>query len=124
MKKTMMLVILTGIIFCRPGLAPETSTGPDPDLRQGNNVKVVMARGWKNFFTFPGEIVRTGQNEKQHHPKAWPLTYAPRLVSNVIIRATSSLNDMFVLPTYVWATKDPRPITHFFDLPDYVWEKA
>ncbi len=122
MKKIMMLIILTGVIFCRLGLASETSTELDP--RQGNDVKTVMTRGWMNFFTFPGEIVRTGQNEKQNHPKAWPLTYAPRLVANVIVRATSSVNDMFVLPAYVWATKDPRPITYFFDMPDYVWEKV
>ncbi|OQA58357.1 MAG: hypothetical protein BWY42_00066 [Candidatus Omnitrophica bacterium ADurb.Bin277] len=84
----------------------------------------VLKRGAVNLMTFPGEIVRTGFAEKENHPKAWPLTYIPRVFFNITTRAASSVNDLFVIPAHAWATQDTRPITRFFDIPDYVWEKT
>lgn len=83
----------------------------------------VFTRGAINLFTFPGEIVRTAVVEKENHPKAVYVTYVPRVFGNLATRLVSSVNDIGVLPWYVWATNDKRPITNFFDMPDYVWEK-
>ena len=76
-----------------------------------------------NFLTLPGETVSTAKNERELHPRAWPASYIPRAFANLAIRLGSSVNDMIVMPWFVWATKDKRPLTYFFDLPDYSFQK-
>jgi len=83
----------------------------------------VMGRGAVNLVTFPGEVVRTFSAEKETHPKAWPLSYTPKLLLNMGVRLVSSVNDMLIFPFYAWNTDDARPITNFYDLPDYVWQQ-
>ena len=85
-------------------------------------VTSVEKRGIVNFATTPAEFVYTLKTEKKEHPKAWPLTYVPRVFGNMAVRVGSSVNDLIVLPWYV-AWGDATPLTRHFELPDYVWQK-
>ena len=80
-------------------------------------------RGAMNFLTSPGEFASAFNSEKKDHPKAWPVTYAPRFFTNAAIRVGSSVNDILVLPWFAAAGGDTTPLTRRFELPDYVWEK-
>jgi hypothetical protein len=121
MKKTV-IILLFAVLFLT-GSAAFAAGEADSKETNGQLIGDVMKRGVINLFTFPGEIVRTGKAEKENHPKAWIVTYFPRVLGNMATRLTSSINDMGVLPWYVGATKDKRALTGFFDLPDYVWQK-
>lgn len=82
----------------------------------------IEKRGFVNLVTLPGEWVYAAKAEVKAHPKAWPLTYIPRVFMKLATRLASSVNDFFVLPLYV-AWSEPTPLTRHFDLPDYVWQK-
>ena len=88
----------------------------------GTQILKLEGRGLINFVTSPGEFVSTFTREKKNHPKAWPATYIPRVFGNIVTRVTSGVNDMFILPFYVWASHDTTPMTRRFELPDYVWQ--
>lgn len=82
----------------------------------------VQGRGLLNLASMPAETVYVFKAEKTNHPKAWPMTYAPRLLGKMITRAASSVNDLVALPLYVkWS--ESTPLTRRFDLPDYAWQK-
>ena len=89
----------------------------------GTQILKIQGRGFLDFATCLGEFVATFKREKKNHPKAWPATYISRTFGNIMTRIASSVNDVFVLPFYVWASHDTTPITRRFDLPDYVWQK-
>lgn len=123
MKKTYTLAVLFALFFSAAHgflLAAETTVPKQSGLSRTGEV---MGRGAVNLVTFPGEVARTFSAEKEMHPKAWPLSYAPKLLLNMGARLVSSVNDMLIFPFYAWNTEDTRPITNFYDLPDYVWEK-
>ena len=120
MRKTIFTFFVLAIFCAANAFASDAEVADQESNAQ--LIGTVMKRGAMNFLTFPGEIVRTGEAQKKAHPKAWPATYIPRVFGNLTIRLTSSINDMFIMPWYVWATKDTRPITHFFDLPDYPFD--
>ena len=94
-------------------------------VKKESNLKQIASlekRGVVNFATAPAEFVYAFKSEKKAHPKAWPVTYIPRLFTNIAIRVGSSVNDLIVLPWYVkWSNS--TPLTRQFDLPDYVWQK-
>ncbi|MFA7255633.1 MAG: hypothetical protein WC133_06015 [Candidatus Omnitrophota bacterium] len=112
--------ILIGLLFLGtcPLFAAET-------VKKENAFKQIVSvekRGLVNLLTSPAEIVYALKWEKKDHPKAWPVTYLPRFITNAVVRVSSSLNDFILLPWYVtWG--DPTPLTRHFELPDYVWEK-
>jgi hypothetical protein len=113
--------ILIGILFLgtAPLFAAETAKKECPLKKIG----FLEKRGVVNFATSPAELVYTLKGEKKAHPKAWPLTYAPRFFTNAAIRVGSSVNDILVLPWCAVAAGDTTPLTRRFELPDYVWEK-
>jgi len=83
----------------------------------------VEGRGVVNFLTSPSEFVYTFITEKKEHPKAWPLTYIPRVFTHIATRVGSSVFDILVLPWYTVPAKDDAPLTRHFDMPDYAWQK-
>ena len=119
-KKFEIGAILIVFLFLGAGplLAAET-VKKESALKQ---VTSVEKRGIVNFATTPAEFAYTFKTEKKEHPKAWPLTYVPRVFANMAIRVGSSVNDFIVLPWYV-AWSDATPLTRHFELPDYVWQK-
>ena len=83
----------------------------------------IEGRGILNFATTPAEFGYTFNTERKAHPKAWPVTYIPSLMTNILTRAGSSVYDVAILPWYARKAKDDIPLTRRFDLPDYVWQK-
>ena len=116
-----MALILLGLLF----LGVQSLFAGEPVQKESalKQMGSVEKRGFVNFLTSPGEVVNAFKTEKKEHPKAWPLTYVPRLMTNLAIRAASSANDLIVLPFSKTLTHDTTPLTRRFDLPDYVWEK-
>ena len=116
------MIFLLAVFF----LMNATSFAADETPKKESGIRcvgMVLGRGAVNLVTLPGEIVRTVPSEREMHPKLWPVTYLPRMFLNLAVRLVSSVNDIGILPWYVGATKDTRPITNFYDLPDYVWQK-
>jgi hypothetical protein len=83
----------------------------------------VMARGVLNVVGLPAELFGTAARETEIHPKLWPVTMVPRGITNIIIRATSAVNDLTFFPLYLPFTNDITPWTEAFDLPVYPWQK-
>jgi hypothetical protein len=122
MKKTTFFVLsLFGILMLGVTVLHAAETG-----KQTNAFKQILdvqGRGVVNILTFPGEFGRAFRIEKKAHPKAWPVTYFPRALTDAITRAGSGVHDVAVLPFYVNAIKDPTPMTRHFELPDYCWQQ-
>ncbi|MFH1800565.1 MAG: hypothetical protein ABH891_06960 [Candidatus Omnitrophota bacterium] len=124
-KKARITWILIGILFL--GACPLFAAKivePKTVKKEStlNKIGSLEKRGAVNFLTSPAELVYAFKGEKKDHPKAWPLTYVPRLFTNMAIRVGSSVNDILVLPWYA-AASDATPLTRRFELPDYVWEQ-
>lgn len=83
---------------------------------------VVMMRGAANVLGAPAEIYSTGVREVRMHKWVWPVSYVPRLVTNLFIRAASGVNDFFLAPWVVPYTDDISPITEPMALPAYPWQ--
>src|SRR5262245_41869055 len=71
----------------------------------------VLGRGLLNIVGTPLEIIRTPIAETKMHKWAWPVTFIPRAVTNILIRATSAVNDIVVYPWVVPSTDDLSPLT-------------
>ena len=113
--------ILIGILFL--GTAPLFAAETVKKENVFKKIASLEGRGAMNFLTSPGEFASAFNSEKKDHPKAWPVTYAPRFFTNAAIRVGSSVNDILVLPWFAAAGGDTTPLTRRFELPDYVWEK-
>ena len=120
MKKIMALAILGFFIL---GTAVLFAAEPEKKECPCKTILKVQGRGLVSFLSTPWEIVRTYQSEIKLHPKAWPVSYPPRLLYNVAIRGTSGINDILFKPLYWFVVSDPTPMTRRFDLPDYPWQK-
>lgn len=83
---------------------------------------MVESRGLLNLIGLPCEFIRTGAVEKTVHPKAWPVTYIPKLFYNVFGRASSAANDVLVYPFIAPFTNDLSPMTEPLGLSTYPWE--
>lgn len=116
-----MTLILLGFLFLgiSASFAAEAAKG-ESALKE---IASIEKRGLVNFATTPAEFVYTLKTEKKDHPKAWPLTYVPRVFTNMATRVGSSAYDIAVLPWFAREAKDETPLTRRFDLPDYAWEK-
>ena len=82
-----------------------------------------MFRGLLNVASLPLEIPYTGVREIKKHSKAWPVTYIPRLFSNMAYRFASGANDFFIYPWVAHWEEDMRPLTERVGLSDYVWQQ-
>ena len=120
-RKAGIALLLAGFLFLGAGplLAAET-VKKEGALQQINSIE---KRGLVNFATAPLEFVNTAKSEKKDHPKAWLVTYVPRLFMNLATRVASSANDFIVLPFSSAMTHDTTPLTRRFDMPDYVWQE-
>ena len=95
--------------------------GMDGHTDQGIGARegIVLGRGLGNILTLPFEIPRTIKSETEIHPKLWPVTFLPRTLTNLLLRAVSAVNDVIIYPFAVPFTDDISPMTESFDLPDY-----
>ncbi len=119
MEKKIMWVLVGLLLLGADSLFAAETVKKENAFKQ---IASIEKRGLVNLLTSPGELVYTFKEEKKSHPKAWPVTYVPRLFTNTAIRWGSSVNDFIVLPWYA-AASDDTPLTRHFELPDYVWEK-
>ena len=119
-RNTKITLILAGLLLL--GACSLYAAETEPKENAFKEIASIEGRGIVNFVTAPAEFVQTIRTEKKTHPKAWPLTYLPRVFGNIATRVTSSANDLVVLPWYAtWS--ESTPLTKQFDLPDYVWQK-
>lgn len=86
-------------------------------------VGMVMGRGLLNLAGLPAEFFYTPVEEIKNHPKAWPFTFIPRTVTNIIFRAASAGNDIALFPWVVPFTDDISPWTEPMGLPEYPWSQ-
>ncbi len=119
MEKKVAVILIGLLCFGAGSLFAEEAVKKENAFKQAASIE---KRGFLNFLTAPAEFAYTFKSEKKKYPKAWPLTYVPRVFTNMAIRAGSSVNDIAVLPWYA-AESDDTPLTRRFELPDYVWQK-
>ena len=120
-RQTKIALVLLGFVFLGMSslYAAETVKKECP-LK---TIASVEGRGVLNFLTTPSEFVYTFITEKKEYPRAWPLTYIPRVFTHIVTRVGSSVFDILVLPWYAVPAKDNAPLTRHFDMPDYAWQK-
>ena len=111
------------LVFLSLGASSLFATEPVKEQNAFKEIASIEGRGVLNFATTPAEFGYTFNAERKAHPKAWPATYIPRLMTNILTRVGSSVYDIAVLPWYARTAKDDMPLTRRFDLPDYVWQK-
>ncbi len=123
MKKGMLIAILVLGFWMRPDFVFATESYSNYHVAQDKQTAMqVCGRGLANMTVFPSEIVSTMQRETELHPKAWPVTYVPRVMTNMVTRIFSGLNDTIVAPWYTPISDDTRPWTAGLGLPDYPWQ--
>lgn len=84
---------------------------------------IVVQRGLLNLVGSPVEIYSTAVRERKNHHWIWPVSFVPRTITNVVVRAASVVNDVLISPFFVAPfTTDIRPITEPMGLPDYPWQ--
>lgn len=123
MKKRYYPFILLMILgfFQGPLAASTTDIDGRTTAGAGERMGMVFSRGILNAGGVFLEIPRTVDQETKWHPKAWPVTVLPRSLHNFLIRAASSVHDMFIFPWVVPFTNDISPWTEPMGLPEYPW---
>lgn len=101
----------------------QQSAVPEPSQSGIKRIFKVFGRGLINAVTIPLEITRTFSDEKEKHPRAWPLSYLPKLTGNLMIRGISAVHDAALYPFYINFKDDSQPFTRSGNLPDYPWQK-
>lgn len=114
-------IILTVLFLLAAGSSLYASTDGRTDKGTLGRVGVVMGRGLINLVGLPTEFFFTPAEEIKNHPKAWPLTFIPKTVTNIIFRAASAGSDIVFFPWIVPFTDDISPMTEPMGLPDYPW---
>lgn len=120
MKKINLVILL--LLICSPLYAlnlDEDGRTTKPPLARPF---MVIWRGVVNLLALPMEIPLTLAREGDMHPKIWPITYVPRLLTNVITRTFSAANDLFFFPWATPFTDDLSPWTEPMGLPMYPWQ--
>ena len=118
MKKILFLIFLSAALSSPLFAAEDGYSTQGPLGRMG----AVMGRGVGNMVGLPFEIPRTLQQETEMHSRMWPLTFAPRLFTNIFTRGTSAANDIFFFPWAAPWMRDLSPLTKPMGLPEYPWE--
>jgi hypothetical protein len=122
MKKALSLLSL---FFLLTAAAPVQVTQEGRSTKNGfQRSTYVFGRGVVNALASPAEIWRTYKVERLWHPKLWPVTYLPRLIlHNYWMRIASAGYDIAIFPLFVVPfTNDIRPMSRYFDIPDYPWQ--
>lgn len=118
MKKTAIALVLLLVVTPVAFAYEDGRTEKGPMARSGT----VFMRGVGNILGMPMELSSTLVRETEMHSRLWPVTYAPRLVQNIFLRAASGVNDAFFLPWVVPFTDDISPWTEPMGLTDYPWQ--
>ena len=118
-------LLVTGYLVIATLFSLDAPAAEDKELEHGPLARpfVVIGRGFGNFAGLPFEILGTAVREHDIHPKLWPVTYLPRLATNVLIRVASVVNDIFFLPWIASRADDLSPWTEPMGLPDYPWQR-
>ena len=116
MKKTIISGLI-GLFVVTPLL--EASVDGRTDHSPYVRPLIVTTRGVVNVVEMPCEIWQTARREKEIHSRLWPVTYLPRLIGNIFLRASSAVNDGLFFPWITPFTDDLSPWTEPFGLPEY-----
>ena len=119
MKKTVLLGTLLFVLSSSLLYAAE-----DGRTTHGPLVRpfMVIGRGVMNIVGLPMEIPLTIAREADMHRWVWPVTFVPRLVTNIVIRITSAVNDILIFPWVTPFTNDLSPWTRPMGLSEYPWQ--
>ena len=119
MRKTIFILSFL-FVAAQPAwaLSEDGRTDKGPVARVG----YVMMRGLAGAAGSPFEISGTLRREYRTHPHLWPVTWIPRLGTNLLIRIASIVNDVGIFPFVAPFTNDLSPFTEAFDLPEYPWQ--
>lgn len=82
----------------------------------------VESRGFMNVLGMPVELYRTPAVEAKNHRWLWPVTFAPRLITNVVTRTVSAAYDIAFYPFGLPFSDDLSPLTDYLGLPEYPWQ--
>ena len=85
-------------------------------------VGIVIGRGLANLAGSPLELPRSIVKEVKMHPRLWPITFIPRVLSNIFIRGTSAANDIAFFPWVAPFTDDIASWAEQMGLPEYPWQ--
>ncbi len=118
MKKTA-LALLAFLFFTPAVFAYDTGHSPESVF---SRIGKIEKRGFLNVLGLPAELWRTPVDEVHAHPKLWPVTFFPRTVTNVVIRAVSAAYDIGLAPIVQPFSDDTSPLTEAMGLPDYPWQ--
>ena len=83
---------------------------------------MVIGRGLMNVAGLPMEIPLTLAREGEMRRWLWPASFLPRLVTHIVIRSASAVNDIFFFPFVAPFTDDLSPWTGPMGLPEYPWQ--
>ncbi len=119
MKKRFLWLVIFWMAASLPAWAAYENFHP-ADEKQ--NALEVSGRGFANLVGMPAEIVTTMMRETTIHPHAWPVSYAPRLITNVLIRSFSGLNDAVIFPWVAPFADDTSSWATGMGLPEYPWQ--
>ena len=114
--------ILSAILFGLIVHVPLAHATQHSDAGTFKKIMIVEGRGLLNAISIPWELVASMRFEMRQHPRAWPVTYLPRLLLNFAGRFNSALLDMAFMPFVVPSTDDITPFTEQMGLPDYAWQ--
>lgn len=122
MKKVILGLLF--ILFMTP-ITPRVFAWSEEPSTHGPLMRSLMVEGRAllNLSTCVLEIPRTTGAEIKKHPKVWPFTFMFRSFTNLVTRIVSGACDMGINPVYVLFTRDTRPLTQHFGLPDYAWQE-
>ncbi len=121
MKKFLSLICL---FFILTAAAPvEITRAGRSDLNAFQRSGYVFGRGVLNALASPMELVRTFKIEKRDHTRLWPITMIPKSFYNFFMRISSAGYDIAIYPFFVVPfTDDIRPMSRYFEMPDYPWQ--
>ncbi|HTL46782.1 MAG TPA: hypothetical protein VL688_01830 [Verrucomicrobiae bacterium] len=118
MKKIAWILVLS-FIFSVPAQAYDSGR---TDRGVFSRILAVEGRGALNIVGMPMELVRTPILESKNHHRMWPVTFWPRLITNIITRAASGIYDIVAAPFVLPFTDDITPFTDPMGLSDYPWQ--
>ena len=109
-------------VLMTAGPAYGYDTGRRSDRNVFQRIAVAEGRGILNVVGMPLELVRTPIAEAKRHKWIWPVSFVPRLITNIIGRSTSAVYDIAFSPIIYPFSNDTTPLTDPMGLPDYPWQ--
>lgn len=119
MRRLLAALVVLSLIFSGNLYAYETGR---TTMGPGKRVLTAEGRGLLNLVGLPLEVIRTPIAEARRHKRIWPITFLPRMITNIFARATSSVQDIVIAPFVLPFSNDMTPLTEPMGLPDYPWQ--